>query len=626
MTQPTAKPTVLIVNDDPAQLHFAAYVLDRDGFEVISCTSAEKAIGALTQRGTVDVIVTDLYMPGIDGWRFCRLLRSQSYAAFNEIPVVVVSATFSGVDAEEVSTQLGANAFLSAPYRPADLRAVVRTVLGNAKSRCAPSVLIVEESGAQAKLVEDTLKANGYTVWTAETGEKGREIFWEKQPDMVLFDYRLPDMSADVLLTEIKSPASSTAVIVMTSDPNPEIALQVIRKGADNFIHKPFSPEYLLEVCSNAARRRALLGVEDLLEQRTRKLRETEERFRNLFENAGDGIVAYSLDGIVMSANREFEALVGSSRDVIVGTAYHRFLAPGCRAAFVARQAEARALKATSWACELEFERADGTVIPVEARCCFLRAHKSHPAAIMAIHRDISARKNLERQRAETVAMLTHDIKNPVSMILGCTELLIDWRSSVDDSTVKKMFVWLRDNALHLKSLLDNYLDFSRIEERRLILASERLELAGLVASVQQRFEAEAHRRGIAVEYRNREPVHVKGDRLALERVISNLLQNALKFTPGGGRITLEVVRRGGEAVVNIADSGPGIEPDQRDALFEKFTRGEWASRQPGVGLGLFIVKELVTAHGGRVQVDSVVGQGSCFSIVLPIENGAPQS
>jgi signal transduction histidine kinase len=188
------------------------------------------------------------------------------------------------------------------------------------------------------------------------------------------------------------------------------------------------------------------------------------------------------------------------------------------------------------------------------------------------------------------------------------------------------MFVWLRDNALHLKSLLDNYLDFSRIEERRLILASERLELAGLVASVQQRFEAEAHRRGIAVEYRNREPVHVKGDRLALERVMSNLLQNALKFTPVGGRITLEVVRRGGEAVVNIADSGPGIEPDQRDALFEKFTRGEWASRQPGVGLGLFIVKELVTAHGGRVQVDSVVGQGSCFSIVLPIENGAPQS
>ena len=95
------QPTVLIVNDDPLQLRIAATILRRDGFFVLSCPSAEEALRRLSEPSTVNVIVTDLYMPGIDGWRFCRLLRSAAFAQFNRIPILVVSAIFSGADAEE---------------------------------------------------------------------------------------------------------------------------------------------------------------------------------------------------------------------------------------------------------------------------------------------------------------------------------------------------------------------------------------------------------------------------------------------------------------------------------------------------------------------------------------------
>jgi two-component system, cell cycle sensor histidine kinase and response regulator CckA len=104
-------PTALVINDDASQLHLMAALLEKDGLQVVPCQSAEAALDILDKRGTVDVIVTDLHMPGIDGWRLCRLLRSPQYAALNAVPVLVVSATFAGTDTEQISTALGANAF-----------------------------------------------------------------------------------------------------------------------------------------------------------------------------------------------------------------------------------------------------------------------------------------------------------------------------------------------------------------------------------------------------------------------------------------------------------------------------------------------------------------------------------
>jgi signal transduction histidine kinase len=113
--------------------------------------------------------------------------------------------------------------------------------------------------------------------------------------------------------------------------------------------------------------------------------------------------------------------------------------------------------------------------------------------------------------------------------------------------------------------------------------------------------------------------VVIEGDELALERVFANLLQNAFKFTPDGGHIALRLECRRADAIVSVHDDGPGIEPNKFSLLFEKFQHLESSERREGLGLGLHIVRELVAAHGGRVEVESVVGQGSCFSVYLPL-------
>ena len=612
-------PTVLIVNDDPVQLRVAAAILARDGLTTISCLGAEEALRMLAQRGPVDIIVTDLYMPGIDGWRFCRLLRSAAYEQFNAIPILVVSATFSGVDAEELTVQIGADAFLSAPYKPARLCRVVRELLQHNKPIVVTNVLIVEPDAAEAGQLARVFRDHGYAVHHAASGEDALERFCGVRPQLVVIDYDHADPSTDRLIETMKEPAAACVVMVTTSDHSPELALNLIRRGADNYVHKPWTAEFLMHRCETAARQRALLRVEELLELRTRRLRDSEERYRNLFERACDGIVIHSLDGIVIAINRQLEVLTAIPRDELLGRPYSRLLTGGSYSEAQRRQEQARAAKERNWSYEIELARIDSGVIPVEVRCSFLPSRNDHPAMIMALYRDITEKKALERHRAEIAAMLAHDIRNPVGLILGCTELLISDAFTADGERTRKCHLMIREDARHLESLVNNFLDASRIEAGKFSLYRKPVRLEDLLQQVVKRFECESERRSIRIDSRSGPSPEVSADALGLERVFGNLLQNAFKFTPDGGVIAVELSAESDKVVIAVQDSGPGIEAEKLPQLFQKYHREEHHHNQGGVGLGLYIVKQMVEAHGGTVEVESRLGEGSCFKVIIPI-------
>ena len=624
MDQPNPKPTALVVNDDPAQLHLASSILTRDGYNVIPCIGAEPALALLAEHAAVDLVVTDLYMPGIDGWRFCRLLRSDAYREFNKIPILVVSATFSGADAEEITAQLGADAFLSAPYGPSVLRQIARDLIGNVKPKSMTQVLVVEPNLKDAEALLEIFKVNGYAATHAASGAEALARFRSKRPQIVILEYELPDMSGARLLEAIKKPGSAVVAIVATGHASANDVLELIRKGADSYLPKPILPEYLLHLCETAARQRALLRVEELLELRTRKLRDSEERYRNLFESAAVGIVTYALNGTVVAMNRALEDLSGRSQDDVVGKSCNQFLTPASYSKADEEQRRARIQRMRSWSHEIELMRPNGRIVTVEAQYRFLRGRDDQPAVIMAMYRDLTAKKKLQQQRAEFSAMLAHDIRNPVGLILSCSELLQS--ETTEPELAKKCHRRILSDARLLQALVNNYLDASIIEAGQLTLNKRRFELRELLQRLVERFDGEVQTRSIRLEADQATGEMLDGDELALERVFLNLLQNAFKFTPDGGRIALTVERRNADTVISVRDSGPGIEPEKLPHLFQKFQRMEIGERQEGVGLGLYIVKKLVAAHGGRVEVDSVVGRGSRFSVILPVEDPVQQS
>ncbi|HBF33351.1 TPA: hypothetical protein DDW35_02180 [Candidatus Sumerlaeota bacterium] len=278
-------PLIVVVNDDPMQLRFLASVLERGGFRVQPFRSAEDALHVMSATSLPDAIVTDLHMPGIDGWRFCRLLRSSEYPEFNKVPVLVISATYSGEDAREITTKLGADVFLPAPTKAKTLLENIHALLKGNSLHPPTKVLVVEDSRTVAEILRKTFEKRGYEIRIVETGAAARPLFHEMNPEIIILDYHLPDTMGDALLVEWRQCAPTSVFVMMTNDPDSHLALDFMRKGASAYIAKPFDPEYIVSLCENALRERALLHVEDLLEERTRQYRKSEMDMRTILEN-----------------------------------------------------------------------------------------------------------------------------------------------------------------------------------------------------------------------------------------------------------------------------------------------------------------------------------------------------
>ncbi|HWH71037.1 MAG TPA: response regulator, partial [Candidatus Sulfotelmatobacter sp.] len=302
------KPTVVVINDDATQRATLIGLLEGAGCRGLEFEGAEEALGVLTAQPP-ELVVTDLHMPGLDGWRLCRLLRSPEFAICNHIPILVVSATFSGDEPRRLTAGMGANAFLPFPVEGDAFKGLVVQLLAGQVPPVAPRVLVVEDDPDLAAAVCEGFVLRGCQVAVAQSGEEARQALREGAPDTVVLDYHLPDLKGDRLLAELQGLESGPAVVMMTGDVNPELALRFVKMGARAFVHKPFEVEYLISLCDSAWRERCLLRVEHLLEQRTRQLRESDERFRVMADNAPAMMLLVDTRGGVHQVNqaaREF--------------------------------------------------------------------------------------------------------------------------------------------------------------------------------------------------------------------------------------------------------------------------------------------------------------------------------
>ncbi len=431
------RPSVIVVNDDLSQLRLASALLEKDGMDVTACAGAEEALQILCERGPVDVIVTDLHMPGIDGWRLCRMLRSADYGAFNGIPILVLSATFSGVDAEAITSDVGANAFLALPYKPSQLKTCVRDLLEGRRPRAAATVLIVDDSAATTKLLRAPFEARGYSVQVALTGEEARRLCESRLPQIAVIDYHLPDMKGDELLAELKRPGSHTAAIVISADPRPGLALECTKKGADGYVRKPLDPEYLISLCEKAQRERSLLRVEELLEERTQQLKDSEARFRLLFEGIPELVLVHDADGTIMHINDFGARLLEWPTENLLGKNLREILAPQCAAAIA--DCANKTLATGSCSFEATYVARTGRSILAEVN--------SHPIefegmqAILSVSRDVTERKRAEQALRDSERRFRFLVENAFDGISI---------SELDPGTGKSCLVFCNDRFVEM--------------------------------------------------------------------------------------------------------------------------------------------------------------------------------
>lgn len=347
---------------------------------------------------------------------------------------------------------------------------------------------------------------------------------------------------------------------------------------------------------------------------------DAEQRYASLFENSADPIVITDANGTITDVNRRLCQMLGFKKEELLG----RDMASLYPDPSQIRPWIQQVLEGDVTLPRTEVLAKDGTRIPLEIRASQV-VHGGQPV-IQWIWHDLTERLELERVRRDLTHMIVHDLRSPVSTIMSSLELI---HAAQRDRTltlpVDELFAIAQRSGEKLFLLIDSILDLAKLEEGKAVLQTQPLDPAKLIADAIEQVRPQAAAQGQELETAvDEELPSIHGDRRLLQRVLLNLLDNALKFTPRGGRIRVVGERTDGDGIlIAVSDTGPGIRPEDRDRIFERFTRGTGEVVQ-GTGLGLAFCKLAVEAHGGRIWVESTPGQGATFKFTLP--KGEPSS
>jgi len=629
----------VVVNDDPGQLRLISGLLQRYGMEVESYLRPERAIRELQRRGPVDLLVVDLHMPVLDGWKFCRLVRSEEFEGFEVMPILVVSATFSGAEVEEVSSQLGANAFLPVPFPPELFKEYVDDLLNGRKPQYVPTALIVDDDPSVRQTVGKIFEHAGYRVHLAVDGREGSSMYRRLRPDVVILDYHLPDLTGEALLETIKRPGDPAVVIVVTGDTDPHLSVSVLRKGADGYVRKPFDAAYLVDIATRARRERALLRVEELLELRTQELKASEQRYKTLFATIPEAILIADREGRIVQANEVGDRLFGRKgrdlvgltlRELVVGSQIPKLL-----------ESLGRVWKTGEGEFETQFLSGSGQPrdFDVSARTVEFQGSRS----VLLIARDVTDRKGMEEERKklqiqvqqaqklESLGVMAggiaHDFNNLLVGILGNASLvLMDLESEHPAREFIQQIELASRRAAELTGQILTYSGKSKAN-------FELVDLVELVKEMNQLMEpAVSKKAALRIDLGEGLP-RIKADPAQLRQVVMNLIINAsdsLEGDPGTLEVRVrgitagrELLRRGfvgqdlpaGEYVaLEVSDTGCGMDSETLSRIFDPF----FTTKFTGRGLGLASSLGIVRAHHGAILVDSKPRRGTSFQLLFP--------
>jgi two-component system CheB/CheR fusion protein len=503
-------------------------------------------------------------------------------------------------------------------------RSALRLVDGD-----AVRILLIDDNPHDRILLERELAMRfpGLAVWHVRDAEQLDAALAGGEFDLAITDYRLHWAEGIEVLRRIKARWPERPVIMFTASGNEEIAARAMSEGLDDYITKTSKHfvrmPYVIVTCLDRASQR------QALQTASTSLRESEERFRHMAEAMPQILYATDAAGKIQYINdrwRDYTGLSGhSTRD------YARVI-PAEDLENV--EAAWRQAHATGRPLEIEFRlrrHSDGAL-----RWFLMRALPIHDSGgsgaslrgwigtATDIHDQKRAAEELrsaDRRKDEFLANLAHELRNPLAPIRNAVQLL--YLKDPPDSDIRTARDIIDRQAQHLVRLVDDLLDVSRLTLGKVTLRREPVEVAQLIAtaveSARPLLDASGH--ALTAELCP-EPLRIHVDPTRLSQVLTNLLNNAAKYTPRGGSIAVRASRERGNAVIRVRDNGIGIPPDMLGRVFEPFMQIKSAADVPqdGLGVGLALARRLIDMHGGSISAHSGGnGRGSEFIVRLPL-------
>ena len=474
-----------------------------------------------------------------------------------------------------------------------------------------PRILVIDDEPRIRDACDLVLSDKGFDVAAAPDGGQGLQMIKEKHFDIVLVDLMMPVISGFDVLSEVRNHHPDTIVIVITGYATLEHSIEAMKKGAFDFIPKPFTPDQLRAVVDKALRYTSAL----------QDIADSKSRLSVMVNRLTDGVMTTDARKLIVQVNPAFLHMIGYHGEEVVGRHVNEIIHDENLLDSIEQALIMSPDTFTEITKEIQFED-KGEEKFFSAGCAPFRGRMNENLGTITVLHDITALKKMDQMKSDFVSMVSHEIRSPMNSLLMQLKNISDGLAGPVTVKQKEILQRASEKILNLNNLVTELLDLSRIESGLIAHEKEQVDLAKLLTEQKNFHSPYAEEKEISLQLDCPADLpSILANRQNMEEVFSNLVTNAIKYSPAGATITISATKENKYLKIQVTDTGFGIPGEDLEKIFTRFYRVKDSNTRQiqGTGLGLALVKSIIESHHGRINVTSEIGKGTTFTVLLPL-------
>ena len=502
-------------------------------------------------------------------------------------------------------------------------------------------IVAVDDDPTLLSTLKMLLKLEGFeNVEYFTEPKKALDYLKDNRPDLVLSDFMMPEMNGFEFLSKVKELYNDVSMILLTGYADKENAIKAINEvGIYKYIEKPWDNEDLIINIRNGIERSGLISdlnqkieelsiakaqlekyshsLEEIVMQKTADLVESNTKLSAIINYCADGIIIVSSDKKIIQANPAFENITGLDKHLLEGKSLEELIVSD----------ESKLQKITNEKREVLLRDSaiknfiNDKKIPVEINFApILYDESGSETNYVGVVRNVSLQKEMERLRDDFIATLTHDLRTPLLAAIQTLQFFLDGSLGDIEDRQKTLLDTMKKSNEDMLGLVNALLEVYKYESGKLNLCKTTFSLKSFIEDCVAQVQPLADKKHIDLKiiYENTDSAELTADRNELRRVLLNLCGNALNHTKENGCIEVSTSDKEGDLILSVKDNGIGIPQNDLTKLFKRFSQGTSQKRSAGTGLGLYLSRQIIEAHNGKIWAESQVSKGSVFSVMIP--------
>jgi PAS domain S-box-containing protein len=500
-------------------------------------------------------------------------------------------------------------------------------------------IVVVDDEKMVTSAFATLLKVEGFNdVHFFNNPKEALTFLKDNTPDLIISDFIMPEMNGLEFLSEAKKLHPEVSRILLTGYADKENAIRAINEvGLYRYIEKPWDNDDLIINIKNGIERSYLLSqlrqkiaeleiakkdlekyshnLEQLVEERTVDLKQSNAKLTGIISNCADGIVVINENGIIEQVNTSCENLVGHVCEKIINAPIDDFFFN--KKTFISKElslSEGNELFLKDFYIKNPLSN---NITPVEISFARINPEEKFKKFVGVI-RDVTEQKKSDKLRDDFIATLTHDLRTPLLAAIQTLKFFLEGVVGEINDKQRLLLSTMYKSNEDLLGLVNALLEVYKYDAEKLILNKTDFNIYELTAQVYNELKplSDINKIDFSIDCADKN-IEINADRSELRRVICNLCGNAINYTPENGKVIITIKAEDADLIFSVSDTGCGIPPEDIPNMFQRFSQGTSIRRSAGTGLGLYLSRQIIESHNGKIWLESKVNKGSEFSFIL---------